>query len=166
MQERGTYKKMMEGVGFVSRNFPQASMKPTDSDVIRTRFGEKCCTLRILFERGSYPQTMQTRSVSTSAFPNTYLVLMAQTTLDEWFGLYSSNTRGSRCSHSSGLRGFPRQRPNQGTKVVGRRSKEQVPCCLDGEYERDPYPYRDNLHPLRRSATPVRKRLRARRRAR
>ena len=36
---------------------------------------------------------MQTRSVSTSAFPDTYLVLMAQTTLDEWFGLYSSNTR-------------------------------------------------------------------------
>jgi len=28
-----------------------------------------------------------------SPFPDTYLVLMAQTTLNEWFGLYSSKTR-------------------------------------------------------------------------
>jgi len=40
-----------------------------------------------------WPINTRDRSVVTSPFPDTYLVLMAQTTLDEWFGLYSSNTR-------------------------------------------------------------------------
>ena len=37
----------------------------------------------------------------------------------------------------------------KGTKVVGRRSKKQVPCLFGRGVRRNPYPYRDNLHPLR-----------------
>jgi hypothetical protein len=92
------------------------------------------------------------------------LVLMAQTTLDEWFGLYSSNTREIEMFAFKWSQRLHSQRPNQGTKVVGRRSKKQAPCLVGRGVRRNPYPYRDNFHPLRSSA--VRKRLRARRRAR
>lgn len=71
-----------------------------------------------------------------SPFPNIYLVLMAQTILNEWFGLYSSNTRErARCLHSSSLRGFTRQLPIQGRRPLlkfGEKKIEKASSMLFG----------------------------------
>ena len=105
-----------------------------------------------------------------SPFPDTYLVLTAQPTLDEWFRLYSSNTREIEMfafKWSQRLHSSMSDSRDEGLDKTWWKEDRKASSMLvwTGSTEKSVSLPRQPP-PAAHSATPIRKRLRARRRAR